>query len=203
MISTAYREACVEVLAILDNTPYEDKKNIPQKFVEFLKENASKTYQISFESDKEIKDLNLKKETKSLLSVIYYNYLCPDNKKQEYVELLKSNKNKYEEEIREKYNPDNIFKNDITYKEHSVSNELALTKYKENIITKIINKIKAFFCGSSGSWRAAKEKVFTEHFSNPPFRLSLCQTTNKKTHNLRYAFFIWWVIGESNPGPSD
>lgn len=145
MISTAYREACVEVLAILDNTPYEDKKNIPQKFVEFLKENASKTYQISFESDKEIKDLNLKKETKSLLSVIYYNYLCPDNKKQEYVELLKSNKNKYEEEIREKYNPDNIFKNDITYKEHSVSNELALTKYKENIITKIINKIKAFF----------------------------------------------------------
>ena len=91
MVSEGYSEAFVEVLAILDNTPFEEKQGIPQKFINFLKENASKTYKIAFDRSKQIEELNLKKETKAMLSVIYYNYLCPQDKKQEYIDLLNDN----------------------------------------------------------------------------------------------------------------
>lgn len=148
MISEGYSEAFVEVLAILDNTPIEEKQGIPQKFINFLKENASKTYKIAFDRNKQIEELNLKKETKAMLSVIYYNYLCPQDKKQEYIELLNNNQTKLEEEIREKYNPDNIFKKDnatIIQNHKPVKDEVAMAEYKESFLSKIINKIKAIF----------------------------------------------------------
>lgn len=61
MVSTGYSEAFVEVLAILDNTPIEEKNSIPEKFMNFLKENASKTYKIAFDKNKQIEELTLKK----------------------------------------------------------------------------------------------------------------------------------------------
>ena len=146
MVSVGYSEAFVEVLAILDNTSLEEKKGIPQKFIDFLKENASQTYKVTFDKNKEIKDLNLKIETKSMLSVIYYNYLCPKDKKEEYVKLLNANQTKFNEELREKYNPDNIFNNTTISSSHEpVKEEVAITEYKESLITKIINKLKAIF----------------------------------------------------------
>lgn len=148
MVSIGYSEAFVEVLAILDNTPFEEKKSIPQKFIEFLKDNASKTYQITFDKNKQIEELNLKKETKAMLSVIYYNYLCPSDEKQEYIDLLNNNQVRLEEEIREKYNPDNIFKNNnniVATNHEPVKEAVAMTEYKESFFTKIINKIKAIF----------------------------------------------------------
>lgn len=147
MISTGYSEAFVEVLAILDNTPIEEKQGIPQKFINFLKENASPNYKISFDKNKQIEELTLKKETKAMLSVIYYNYLCPKDQKEEYIEILNNNQTKFEEELREKYNPDNIFKNNTTAEpvQQKESETVAMTEYKESFFTKIINKIKAIF----------------------------------------------------------
>ncbi len=148
MVSEGYSEAFVEVLAILDNTPFEEKQGIPQKFINFLKENASKTYKIAFDRSKQIEELNLKKETKAMLSVIYYNYLCPQDKKQEYIDLLNDNQTKLEAELREKYNPDNIFKNNnntVATNREPDKEAVAMTEYKESFFTKIISKIKAIF----------------------------------------------------------
>lgn len=146
MVSTGYSEAFVEVLAILDNTPIEEKQGIPQKFINFLKENASPTYKISFDKNKQIAELSLKKETKAMLSVIYYNYLCPKDKKEEYIEVLNDNQTKFEEELREKYNPDNIFNNTVSEPiSEPVKEEVAMTEYKESFFTKLINKIKSIF----------------------------------------------------------
>lgn len=147
MVSTGYSEAFVEVLAILDNTPIEEKNSIPEKFMNFLKENASKTYKIAFDKNKQIEELTLKKETKAMLSVIYYNYLCPKDQKEEYIEILNNNQTKFEEELREKYNPDNIFKNNTTAEpvQQQKAETVAMTEYKESFFTKIINKIKAIF----------------------------------------------------------
>ena len=148
MVSEGYSEAFVEVLAILDNTPFEEKQGIPQKFINFLKENASKTYKIAFDRSKQIEELNSKKETKAMLSVIYYNYLCPQDKKQEYIDLLNDNQTKLEAELREKYNPDNIFKNNnntVATNREPDKEAVAMTEYKESFFTKIISKIKAIF----------------------------------------------------------
>ena len=83
MVSTGYSEAFVEVLAILDNTPIEEKNSIPEKFMNFLKENASKTYKIAFDKNKQIEELTLKKETKAMLIWYFLGHVNRMNIKRE------------------------------------------------------------------------------------------------------------------------
>ena len=50
--------------------------------------------------------------------------------------------------IREKYNPDNIFKNhtqETKQKSQNVINETAITPYKKSVFVKIIDKLKIVF----------------------------------------------------------
>ena len=62
--------------------------------------------------------------------------------------LLNQNQEKRDKELREKYNPDNIFKNKISsnnikeINEQAAEKEKSMTIYKESIITKIWNFIK-------------------------------------------------------------
>lgn len=155
MVSKAYSEAFVEVLAILDNILIEEKKAIPKKFLDFLEKNASNTYRVNFDKNKSLKELKLKKETKGMLSLIYYNYICSADKKSEYFELLKENQTKYEKKIRELYNPNNIFKNNTSKVEENNQDEKEsveilnsnktqeIIEYKESIIKRILNRIRA------------------------------------------------------------
>ena len=53
-----------------------------------------------------------------------------------------------QEELREKYNPDNIFKDrqkNIEVTEQEIEDTTAIVTYKETFLSKIINKIKLFF----------------------------------------------------------
>ena len=55
------------------------------------------------------------------------NYWCDAQSKAEYSDLLKQNENNYQEELREKYNPDNIFKknNQVQHiMQDTISNEV-------------------------------------------------------------------------------
>ena len=72
--------------------------------------------------------------------------------KEEREELLEKDKNKlleFEQELREKYNPDNIFKNKNNSTERiqdNISTETAIVEYKEkNFIQKLFDKIKHLF----------------------------------------------------------
>ena len=67
-----YSEAAVEVLDILNHTNKEDVARIPQSFIKFLTNIASKSYKVKFNYEQPINGLNLKKQTKELLGFIYY-----------------------------------------------------------------------------------------------------------------------------------
>jgi len=77
------------------------------------------------------------------------NYWCnSEEEKQELLKAYSNNDKKREKELREKYNPDNIFKNKNKEIEQEKTEEetTALVKYKEeSFIKKIINRIKRFF----------------------------------------------------------
>ena len=80
--------------------------------------------------------------------MIYLNYLCDDEEKNNIKLILKNNEEKYQQELREKYNPDNIFKKhnqkqEVT--ENVVATNVAIAEYREPIFKKIINIIKRFF----------------------------------------------------------
>ena len=158
MIKDRYKIAMAETLHYLKGINSKDINKIPQKFMDFLEENASKEYICDFDYTKPIKELELKEETKGLIGVICLNYWCDtEEKREKFVKKLNENEQKYQEELREKYNPNNLFKNinepernqqDITAdnKEETKVEELQMVKYKkESLFKRIIAKIKKFF----------------------------------------------------------
>ena len=148
MIDIRLREAITEVLEILKNTDNTYMEKLPEKFKKFLNDNKSTSYIPEIDFSKELKDLKIRKETKELLGIMYLNYWSNDEEKKEYVKLLSENEKKYQEELTEKYNPDNLFKktakqDDIN--EQVVTNEVAIIKYEESLLKKIWNKILSIF----------------------------------------------------------
>ena len=145
MLNHRYAEASVEVLDILGHMNENDFAKVSKKFIDFLKENASKEYKCNLDYSKKINDMTLKQETRGLLALMYEKYWCPEEKKQELQNIFLENEKKYQAELREKYNPDNIFskKQDNIIKPEN--NQTQLIEYKESTFRKILNKIKAFF----------------------------------------------------------
>lgn len=139
MIDIRLSEAITEVLEILKNANNTYMENLPEKFKKFLNDNKSTSYIPEIDFSKELKDLKIRKETKELLGIMYLNYWSNDEEKKEYVKLLSENEKKYQEELTEKYNPDNLFKktakqDDIN--EQVVTNEVAIIKYEESLLKK-------------------------------------------------------------------
>ncbi len=117
------------------------KSKIPDSFIKFLKENSISGYNPKFNRKSEIKDLPINEETKSLLALVYRDYLCTEEEKQEFNNILIKNNEEYQEELRKKYNSNNIFKK----KQITRTNALP-AKVKENSIFKrILEQIKKIF----------------------------------------------------------
>ena len=110
MVSIEYSQSAVEVLEILEHTKKEYVDKIPRAFIEFLKKNSSKTYNSKLDYTKPISDLKLKPKTEALLGLIYMKYWAEGKDKEEFEKRIKDNEKKYQENIRAKYNPDNLFK---------------------------------------------------------------------------------------------
>ena len=142
-----YRIAATEVVYILDYFSEEFKANIPTNFLKFLNEQAIPDYNPNFDFSHGLDRLELRNKTKTLLAMIYRNYICSEKEKIEYEKILKQNENTYQVELREKYNPDNIFQKDK--KEYNTLNNerdtVQLVKYKESKLIKFINGFKKLF----------------------------------------------------------
>lgn len=135
---------------VYDIIKHLDKKlynKIPTRFIEMLKENMDNNYNVEIDYNKSINEQKLLKDTKIILSIIYRDYLCSEEKKKELIEKDKADLVRYENELREKYNPDKIFKNRIQENntEKTRENTTAMVEYKENIFLKLIEFLKKIF----------------------------------------------------------
>lgn len=150
-----YSEAAVEVLEILNHTNKGDVARIPQSFIKFLTNISSKSYKVKFNYEQPINGLNLKKQTKELLGFIYITWWCDKEEREKYKKLIHESNIK-NEEIKEKYNVNDIFKNKKEKQEHKIiQNEnvmkTSIAEYKkENIFKRVLNKILSFFDSKNG-----------------------------------------------------
>jgi len=142
-----YREAFAEVEQILKLMPTNLSNRIPTRFKNIITLEKSKTYIPKISEPFE--ECELKEETTIILAVIYRDFLCS---KEEREELLERDKNKlleFEEALREKYNPHNLFKNKSNSSENiqdNISTETAMVEYKEkNFLQKLFDNIKNLF----------------------------------------------------------
>lgn len=148
MVSVEYSEAIVEILDILENSDDTIYKKIPNKLIEFWQRNKSTTYKPNLDHDKPLNEMDLKEKTKDIITMIYLNYLCDENEKEIIIDRLRKNEENYQLMLRDKYNPDNIFKKQAKQEtikiEESIKN-VDIVEYKESIFSKIIKLIKRFF----------------------------------------------------------
>ena len=150
-MTNEYSRSLTEVNSVLGYM-YSDLVNkIPKALIDFIKRNMDISYTPNITRSVPINEQELSKDARILLSLIYRDYWCDEELKN----ILKREdaiaKEEYEKEIREKYNPDNIFKNRKqsqtveNIQSENVVQEIQMTEYKESIFKKIINKILNFF----------------------------------------------------------
>ncbi len=142
-----YKEAFCEVNEIIQLMPDELINKIPSQFRKMIEEEREKTYNPNIQEP--LEKQKLKNETIIILGLIYRDFLCsPEERKQlqekDAIELQEVQQ-KLEEETRQKYNIDNILKKNEKELQIKQENQVAIVEYKESILKRIINKIKAFF----------------------------------------------------------
>lgn len=130
-----------QVLNLLGNE-YIDK--LPKSLFNMLEEKRNINYEPKYTEDLPLNKQNIKKEALSIIALLHLNYWCENVKeKNELNQMFKDNEDRYQDELRKKYDPDNIFKKHI--QENIIKNEVSLVEYKESIFKRIINKIKSLF----------------------------------------------------------
>lgn len=106
-----YRCAYKEIVTILEIFSNEIGDKISKEKIDFYKENMDLNHEFEYDYSKEISEQNILYKTKCILANLYEDYLATEEEK---LEILKEEKEYLanEEKIkREKYNPDDIFKN--------------------------------------------------------------------------------------------
>lgn len=144
MINKELSETLTELNEVFNNTSIDVIKRIPKTFLQFVAENVSDTYEFKYDKTKSLKEQNLKPKTKGLIALVYRDFICNNEEKQIYNEKVSNVLKEIELEKREKYNPDNLFKNENKIKEDSgVLNEVNLVEVKDNFLYKLIKKVKS------------------------------------------------------------
>lgn len=148
MIKENYARAYTEVLEMLKYLPYEELNRIPKEKIDFFERNKDKSYKFNISLEKPLAEQNISIEANSVIITLFRDYFATDTQREKLKNILEQNEMKYQEELREKYNPDNIFKkcnqkNEIN--ENIIQNENSLVEYKETFFRRFINKIKNIF----------------------------------------------------------
>ena len=139
-----YAMAYTEVIEILKYLPDEKVKNIPEKELEFYKDNMDKEYHFKIDITKNLEEQKVSDTAKAILANIFRNYWATAEEKNEIELKHKKYLDRLEEEKRARYNPDDIFKN---RKERIVvpNENLPVEIKKETFFKKLINFIKGIF----------------------------------------------------------
>ena len=111
-VDTQTKQAYSEIDEFLSLLDEKTRNEVPTKLRELFKKEKDKNYHKEINTIIPIKEQNLKKETLALIALLNLQYWCKDEKEKERLkQVYANNENKYQDELRQKYNPDNIFKN--------------------------------------------------------------------------------------------
>lgn len=146
MENIEYSNSLYQINEILKYMEPNLKARIPKKFISYFENNKSQEYSWTIDKSQPLEKQDLLPTTKEILTVLYKEFICDDIEKIELEKTLSNNEIKYQEKLREKYNPDNIFEDRKSNpKTEQIKNENTSIAYKESFFSKLINKIKLIF----------------------------------------------------------
>ena len=131
-----------EVLEIIKHFSAEEYSKLPKEKIEFYEKNMDKDYKFVINPDMDLEKQNISKEATAIIITLFMDYLATQEQKVKIKEILDLNQKKEEQEKREKYNPDNIFKNENKTQNNAAeisenNTNTALIEYKESFFTKL------------------------------------------------------------------
>lgn len=143
------RQAYSEVNMFLELIGEEMSNQIPLKLRKFFKREMDKNYIPTIDTKIPIKEQRLKRKTIAIIAGLNLQYWCQDEKrKKELLEVYSNNEKKYQEELREKYNPDDVFKTEknndyqLAFAETSEILKQLGKKYIDKIPKEVLNLIE-------------------------------------------------------------
>ena len=134
------KEAYSEVYAILNLMSWDLIKKIPENIWENIEKKRNKEQVTEINN---IKEYQASEPANKLLAVLYKNYFANDEEKEAIQAKEKILYERQQEELLEKYNPDNLFKNkEIKTKTEDI---VSVVPYKKTFFTRIRNWFKNIF----------------------------------------------------------
>lgn len=137
-----YSQVLSEVYQIIEYMEPELKEKIPEKLIKQISEKRDKDYVFKYDTNKPLLEQDMYDESKHLISALYINYICDDDEKREILNICSENDKKYEEELRKKYDVNNLFSSNSS---ESEVGEEKIEQYGENISNLIKQKEKGIF----------------------------------------------------------
>lgn len=144
-------QAFSEVYDVISHFEEEMQEKIPKSFINVIKKNRDLDYEINIDYSVDIKK-QLLKETKIILSLIYRDYLCSKEKREELLALdleetereekILQKKYEIDFESRKKENVQSEEKNKEDKQEKNQEKNLPIKSEKEKWYIKIFNFIK-------------------------------------------------------------
>ena len=137
-----------EILPFMEDV-YIDK--IPKKLRELFKNERLEDYKPNIDPKIPLDEQKLQKKTFSILAMLNLNYWCEDEKEKKDLIAIYAENDRKKEELREKYNLDNLFKKKETEQkieepQKNTAENTVLVEYKEEkFFKKLIKKIMNFF----------------------------------------------------------
>ena len=133
-----------EILTLVDTDYF---RKIPESFIDFIDKERDSNYKPNIDKNLPLEEQNLLEDTINILALLKLDYWCTEDEKKEFLQMLNENETQYQNELREKYNPDNIFKNKESKKkvENTPTNNLPDKVEKRGFIKKTIEFLKNLF----------------------------------------------------------
>lgn len=143
------RNACAykEIYEILKIFPSELVNKVPKDKIDFFYKNMDNSYEYNI-SKETFDGQTMLEETAAILTILFRDYWASAEQKEKLINFTENAQSIVEKENRERYNPDNLFKNrnqENEIEENIIQNEVALVEYKESIFKRFINIIKSIF----------------------------------------------------------
>lgn len=146
MVNVEYANAYSEVLGILKCISTEEYNKIPKEKIKLFEECSNKEYIFNYDSNKTLDEQNVSKRAKAVIAILFRDYWATDTQREKIVAKQNYDRQKIEQELMEKYNPDNLFKKKEQVEEINENTECKeLVEYKEeNFFKRLLRKIIAF-----------------------------------------------------------
>lgn len=147
-MSDNIRKAYSEVSKILELLGAEYINKIPNEIIENINKEKDNEYIVNINPDIPLEEQNLLQDTISILAMLKLDYWCEnEDEKKELLNILNKNEEEYQKEMREKYNPDDLFKNKRKREpETDIKEETSISIIdNKSFIAKLLEKIRSMF----------------------------------------------------------